>query len=70
VADQKPGGARPVYRYMAGGVAAFCFVAAAVYGLVPGWGADRTVGVVVFLFIGFMMTTVAATGYWPANRKR
>ncbi len=63
--EKKPTGARPVYRYLAGGVAVVCLIAALLYGWGMPAGDNKSFGVGVFLFIGFVMATIAATGYWP-----
>ena len=60
--------ARPIFRRLAVGLAIACFILAGVFViLVPeeGW-----MGPGVCVFIGFVMSTIAATGYWPPRHSR
>jgi hypothetical protein len=64
--DEKPK-ARPFFRRLAAVVAIFCFIFAALFGLfMPEDG--KWFGVGIGLFVGFVMATIAATGYWPRKR--
>jgi hypothetical protein len=63
--DDRPK-ARPLFRRLAAAISIFCFILAGVFGWVQLDG--RWVGIVIFLFVGFVMATIAATGYWPPKR--
>ena len=65
VSDEKPN-ARPFFRRLAAAVAIFCFVFAALCGLFMTEG--KWLGVGIGLFVGFVMATIAVTGYWPPKR--
>ncbi len=65
VNDEKPK-ARPLFRRLAAVVAIFCFIFAAVSGLFMTDG--KWLGVGIGLFVGFVMATIAVTGYWPSKR--
>lgn len=65
--DEKPP-ARPGFRKLAIGLAVICFLLAVVFGFAPIEG--KLLGVVICLFVGFIMATIGATGYWPPPRKR
>ena len=58
---------RPIFRRLAAGVAVLCFlfaIAAAIF-----MDEDsRFVGAAIFVFIGFVMGTIAFKGSWPARR--
>jgi hypothetical protein len=55
--------ARPYFRSLAAGVAIVCIIFAALFGVFMEEG--RWVGVGIGLFVGFVMATIATTGYWP-----
>jgi hypothetical protein len=57
---------RPLFRYLAAAIAIFCLILAGVFGWVQMDG--RLVGVVICLIVGFVMATIAVTGYWPPKR--
>ncbi len=62
-----PPKARPLFRKLAFGVAVFCFIAAAVFGVAApeeGW-----FGPGVLLFNGFIMAAIGATGNLPGNAR-
>lgn len=58
--------ARPVFRKLAIGVAIACFVLAAIFGIARPEDGFFAPG--ICLFVGFVMSVVAATGYWPPRR--
>jgi len=60
--------ARPVYRKMAWVMAAVGYVMAVVAGLGLPDKEGRLSGVVMFLFFGYVFTTIAMTGYWPLRK--
>jgi hypothetical protein len=60
--------ARPRFRGLAAVLAALCFLVAALFVLFLGDGRWFFVG--LCLFVGFVMTRVAATGQWPPTRGR
>jgi hypothetical protein len=63
--------ARPVFRKLALGTALVCFVLALVAWIVaPADGGDSLFGVWVCVFVGMVMVSIAATGYWPPRRRR
>jgi hypothetical protein len=65
VADEKPK-ARPMFRRLALGMAVVCFVLGAAFGIAR--GEDSLFIMVVCLFVGFVMLTIARTGLWPPPR--
>jgi len=60
--------ARPLFRKLALGMAVVCFLLAVVFGLAP--VGDRLLTVGACLFVGFMMLTIAKSGYWPPRARR
>jgi hypothetical protein len=61
-----PKPARPIFRKLAGGVAIVCFVVGGVAAVAnPN---DGLFGPGVCLFVGFIMSVIAVTGYWPPRR--
>jgi hypothetical protein len=64
--DEEKPQARKTFRRLAAVVAVFCFLLAGVFGWVQMEG--RWVGIVICLFVGFVMATIAATGHWPPRR--
>ncbi|MFZ9860098.1 MAG: hypothetical protein ACO3GX_03390 [Gemmataceae bacterium] len=65
VNDQNPK-ARSLFRRLAAVVAIFCFIFTVVCCLFMTDG--KWLGVVIGLFVGFVMATIAETGYWPSKR--
>jgi hypothetical protein len=59
--------ARPVFHRLAIGVAVVCFALAAATPLAFAPG-ERLFPAVIFLFVGVVMSVIAATGKWPPNR--
>jgi hypothetical protein len=59
--------ARPLFRSAAWVVAIFCFIAAIAFA----WSSmdAKAVGIESTLFVGVVMATIAATGYWPRRSK-
>lgn len=60
--------ARPIFRRLAAGLAALCFVLALVFVIFlpkEGW-----FGPGVCAFVGFVMATIATTGHWPPRHPR
>jgi hypothetical protein len=71
--DGKSAQARPLFRKLALGMAVVLFLLAAVFGLAPVADLDskqRLVVVVPSLFVGYMMLTIAKTGFWPRRALR
>jgi peptidoglycan/LPS O-acetylase OafA/YrhL len=66
VTDEKPN-ARPMFRRLALGMAVVCFVLGAVFGIAQ--GDDSLFTMLVCLFVGFVMLTIARTGRWPPPRE-
>ena len=60
--------ARPLYRKLALGMAVACLILALVFGILSTEG--RVPVDAVCLFVGFVMLTIAQTGYWPPPRKK
>jgi len=61
--------ARPVYRKLAIGVAVVSFVMAIVSALGLLAAGAKLFWTIVFLFVGFVFSTIAATGHWPPRSK-
>ena len=71
--DGKSAQARPLVRKLALGMAVVLFLLAAVFGLDPVADLDskqKLVVVVPSLFVGYMMLTIAKTGFWPPRALR
>jgi hypothetical protein len=58
--------ARPLFRKLALGMAFVCFLLGLIFGFAPVPNRMFTVG--ACLFVGFVMLTIAQTGYWPPRR--
>jgi hypothetical protein len=58
--------ARPLFRRLAAVLAVLCFLLAALFGWFLEDGKWFFVG--LGLFVGFVMMTIASTGYWPPER--
>jgi len=58
--------ARPLFRRLAAVLAVLCFALAGLVGWFLQDGKWLLVG--ICLFVGFIMTTIATTGYWPPKR--
>ena len=71
--DGKSSQARPLFRKLALGMAVVLFLLAAVFALAPVADLDseqKRIGVVVSLFVGFVMLTIGKTGFWPPRAPR
>src|SRR5690242_2412964 len=60
--------ARPLFRRLAAVLAVLCFLLTGLFG----WFLEdgKWFFVVLCLFVGLMMTTIASTGYWPPRKLR
>jgi hypothetical protein len=58
--------ARPLFRKLAFVMAFSCFLLGLVFGIVS--TENRLMVVGVCLFVGFVMLTIARTGFWPPRR--
>ena len=58
--------ARPVFRRLATVMAVVCYIIAALFGLFLKDG--KLFFVAIALFVGFVMSTIALTGYWPPRK--
>ena len=59
--------ARPIFRKLAIVIAILSFLLAAAFGIFQ--SEDGWFPPVICLFVGFMMSVIGATGYWPPRRK-
>lgn len=58
--------ARPMFRKVAMAISILCFILVAVFGVLR--PEDGLFPPVIFLFAGFVMATIGATGYWPRRK--
>jgi hypothetical protein len=59
--------ARPLFRRLAAVLAVLCYVLGGLFGWFLEDGKWFFVG--ICLFVGFVMMTIASTGYWPPKRR-
>jgi hypothetical protein len=61
--------ARPLFRRLALVMAFVCFILAAVFGIAPAVE-HKLMTAGLCLFVGFVMLTIAKTGFWPPRHRR
>jgi len=62
--------ARTLYKKLAFWVGMFCFLAAGIFIVFQPEAEGNWVGVVICMFVGFVMLTIGKTGNWPAPKHR